>query len=177
MELLHKYLFEFSGYLVENKIKVHVIGQMERLPPLTQTLLQGIGYKGKGKGKGKGDEGRNLCLAISYGGRMDIVESCRQITQEFQQGKINSTTEIDESLFHKHTALGALGLPDPDLIIRTSGEFRLSNFLLWQAAYAELACIDCLWPEFTTEKCGEVINQYSMRKRRFGGVGITDDIG
>jgi undecaprenyl diphosphate synthase len=101
----------------------------------------------------------NLWIAFDYGGRAEIVEAARRI--------VDSGDEIDEESFARH--LYAPGMPDPDLLIRTSGELRLSNFLLWQSAYAEFAFTDTLWPDFGPDEFRAAIEEYASRRRRFGG--------
>lgn len=110
-----------------------------------------------------------LCLAISYGGRLDIVEASKQLAQQVSAGALRPE-DITEDLFAQHTMTGLLGLPDPDVIIRTSGEMRVSNFLLWQCAYSEFVAVDKLWPDFSAAEAVEVIRRTGSRKRRFGGV-------
>ena len=106
-------------------------------------------------------------FAINYGGRDEIVHALRTICEENKEGKI-SLQEINEELISAH--LYTAGQPDPDLIIRPSGEYRTSNFMVWQGAYAELVFMDVLWPDFKPEHLDEAIREYSRRNRRFGGV-------
>ena len=117
MQLLNKYLNEFSLYLISEKIKVEVIGQHYRLPDITQKLINNVGYQNNNDNE---KVKKVLCLAISYGGRDDIVNSCKTITQLALDKKI-SINDINEELFNKFISLGRLEIPDPDLIIRTSG--------------------------------------------------------
>jgi len=162
MSLLEKYLVDFSSYLIDNEIKLEVIGEIDRLPENVKMLVQSIRCKVENTNK-------TLCLAISYGGRQDIIETCKSVVRLVQKQTI-SLDSIDEQTFSRFTSTGRLGLPDPDLIVRTSGEFRLSNFLLWQCAYAEFVSVDCYWPEYTPEKLQETLHVYSTRRRRFGAV-------
>ena len=111
--------------------------------------------------------GMQLNLAISYGGRQEIVEATKHIAAEVAAGKL-SLDEINDEVFAKHLYLK--GAPDPDLIIRTGGEFRLSNYLLWQAAYSEFYVTDTLWPDFTKEEFMKAVEFYNTRERRFGKV-------
>ena len=156
--LLESNVRKFNGYLTENDIALKVIGQTYRLPVAVRTVLQTAQDRRPGK-----VPQRTLCLALSYGGRDDIVEACRNIVRD----KV-AMSAIDEELFAGYTSTGQLGIPDPDLIIRTS-EFRLSNFLLYQAAYAEFASVDCPWPEFNVAVLDEILSSFSSRTRRFGG--------
>lgn len=109
-----------------------------------------------------------LCLALSYGGRADIVEATRQVAERCVRGDLKPE-DVTDALFAQQTATGRHGLPDPDVIIRTSGEERLSNFLLWQGAYAELVFVDKLWPDFSAAEAVAAIAEAAARKRRFGG--------
>ena len=140
MSLLEKYLIDFSSYLKENKIRLKTIGQTHRLPNSLRQLFNHLGNSGPHDGIA---QQRTLCLAISYGGRDDIVQACVELAQAVKRESISSDM-ITEELFAKYTSTGRLGIPDPDLIIRTSGESRISNFLLWQCAYAEFAIVDKL---------------------------------
>lgn len=130
MLLLHEYIVKYAHYFEENKIELCVIGQKDKLPIITQQLVERIVMK-----KYYTEEKRRvLCLAISYGGRDDIVQAC----QELFKSSTYRHTIVTEELFDQFTSLRKHDIPDPDLIIRTSGERRLSNFLLWQSAYSEL---------------------------------------
>ncbi len=134
------------------------------------TADRGTTAAGRGQSSRRGQGGRKvLCLAISYGGRLDIVEASRQLAQQVSAGQLRPE-DITEEVFAQHTMTGLLDLPDPDVIVRTSGEVRLSNFLLWQSAYAELVAVDKLWPDFSAAEAAEVIRSAGSRKRRFGGV-------
>eukprot|EP00767_Chilomastix_cuspidata_P000438 gnl/Chilomastix_cuspidata/11076.p1 GENE.gnl/Chilomastix_cuspidata/11076~~gnl/Chilomastix_cuspidata/11076.p1 ORF type:complete len:140 (+),score=19.41 gnl/Chilomastix_cuspidata/11076:56-421(+) len=109
----------------------------------------------------------NLNLCLSYGGRSDILNACRKIVSDVIDGKITKD-EIDETLFSDF--LYTKGFPDPDILIRTSGEMRLSNFMMWQLSYAELFFTDTLWPDFSREEFIDIIKKYQNRDRRFGKV-------
>ena len=111
--------------------------------------------------------GITICIALNYGGRAEIVNSARELARMAAQGKLDPDS-IDESLFESYLYTG--GIPDPDLLIRPSGELRLSNFLLWQLAYTEFVFQDVLWPDFTTAHLDQAIDQYTKRNRRFGGI-------
>jgi undecaprenyl diphosphate synthase len=119
------------------------------------------------------DNGRRkqkvLCLAISYGGRDDIVHAARGIAERVKRGDL-SIDQVTEEEFAKHTMTGSQGIQDPDVIIRTSGENRLSNFLLWQCAYSEFVLVDKLWPDFSAEEAITLLSQFAGRKRRYGGI-------
>jgi undecaprenyl diphosphate synthase len=109
-----------------------------------------------------------VVLAVSYGGRQDLVNAARNLAQDIRDGRL-SPEEIDEQLFDAY--LDTAGIPDPDLLIRTSGETRISNFLLWQAAYAEFVFLEVLWPDFSAEHLRTALDEFSRRQRRFGLVG------
>ena len=108
-----------------------------------------------------------LNIAINYGGRDEITKAARELAQEVKDGRL-SVEEIDEKAISDH--LYTAGQPDPDLIIRPSGERRISNFLLWQSAYAEYVTMDVLWPDFKPKDLEKALDEYAMRNRRFGGV-------
>ena len=108
-----------------------------------------------------------VCVALNYGGRAEIVHSARELAQMAARGELDPDS-IDERLFERH--LYTAGIPDPDLLIRPSGELRLSNFLLWQLAYTEFVFQDVLWPDFTPAHLDQAIAQYAKRNRRFGGI-------
>jgi len=150
----------------EKGIIFRVLGQHHRLPKALQTLL-----------KQQEEQERKLnidpfqytqaCFLISYGGRDDLVAAARTLALAAKKGSIN-IEDIDESVLQSHISTGKLGVPDPDLIIRTSGEKRLSNFYLWQAAYSEIHFVDKLWPDFNEEDLRNSLKQYRKQNRRFG---------
>jgi undecaprenyl diphosphate synthase len=161
MALLKSFLRRELPELQEQQIRLGVIGQPQRLPPDVQKTLQDA------MAATAGNDRMLLNLALSYGGRTEITEMVRQIAGQVVQGAL-SPEDIDETLVAGH--LYTRGLPDPDLLIRTSGEVRLSNFLLWQLAYAEIVVTDTLWPDFTPEDFIAILAQYQQRDRRFGKV-------
>ncbi len=110
---------------------------------------------------------------LSYSGRDDVLQACRVVTEEVLQGKLDLTELDEEVLSHR---LFTAGIPDPDLLIRTSGEFRVSNFMLWQIAYTELSIVNTLWPEFSRKHLFEAISNYQLRDRRFGMISGQDDL-
>ena len=111
--------------------------------------------------------GMTLCLAINYGGRTEIADAARRIAEDARSGRLDPG-RVDESCFGRY--LSTAGMPDPDLLIRTAGEMRLSNYLLWQASYAELWFTDVLWPDFRGDDLLAACVAYSGRKRKFGGL-------
>lgn len=161
MNLLTEYLRHELDELHENKVKVRMIGEITQLPIEAQQELR------RSMKKTENNPGLVLNLALNYGGRAEITHVVRKLSEAAVRGKIkpHEITEetIDEILFTS-------GLPDPDLLIRTSGEMRLSNFLLWQLAYTEIVVTDCLWPDFTPDELIRAIATYQKRERRFGGL-------
>ena len=162
MALLARYLEEEAEELMLNRVRLRGIGQVERLPRHVQMLLEQVtAYTAK-------NDGMWLNLALSYGGRAEIVRAVRQIAQDVRDGKLDPDAVVEDTLSqHMYMA----DLPDPDLMIRTSGEYRLSNFLLWQLAYAELWVTDIPWPDFEVQHLDQAIEAYDHRERRFGKTG------
>lgn len=147
--------------LARNDIRLIASGDLPSIPSSTRNALE------KAQQDLAGNRGMVLNLALSYGGRHEIVTAARRFAEDVQAGRMRPE-ELTESLFQ--TFLFAPELPDPDLVIRTSGEMRLSNFLLWQAAYSEIYVTDVLWPDFARRHLLEAIAEYQRRSRRFGGV-------
>jgi undecaprenyl diphosphate synthase len=162
MNLLFKFLRQEINNLKKNDIKLLVSGQVERLPPKVRVGLS------KSIDATKENRGLILNLALSYGGRQEIVRACRQIANEISK-KEKKIEDIDEQSFNNY--LYTAGLPDPELLIRTSGEFRISNFLLWQIAYSEIYVTPVLWPDFNRRELLLALIDYQRRERRFGRVG------
>jgi undecaprenyl diphosphate synthase len=159
MKLLKQYLANEADEMVRNNIRLNAIGRIEDLPrDVQETLFDTIK-------KTEQCSGMILNLALSYGGRSEILQAVQTILAEVQEGKIKPE-EINFQCFSGH--LWTRGMPDPDLLIRTSGEFRISNFLLWQIAYTELYVTDTLWPDFDREELMKAILDYQTRERRFG---------
>lgn len=138
-KLLEQYLLQYNEYFQKNNILLYVIGQQNRLNTNMQRLIEQYNIRSKQYMNEKKMKYKTLCLAISYGGRDDIVNTCKDIIKD----KL-LIDDINEDIFHSYTSTGKLGISSPDLIIRSSGEFRLSNFLLWQVAYSEFQSVDCL---------------------------------
>jgi undecaprenyl diphosphate synthase len=159
MELLKEYLHKETPEMVENNIRLNAIGRIEDLPPDVQTILQ------ETKNKTQHCNGMILNLALSYGGRSEILHAVQGIVSDLQQSKLKPG-EVTIQRFSQY--LWTHGIPDPDLLIRTSGEFRISNFLLWQIAYTELYVTDTLWPDFDRKELLRAIADYQSRERRFG---------
>jgi undecaprenyl diphosphate synthase len=147
--------------LHENNIKLSTIGQIERFPNSCQEeLLDAIQLT-------KDNDRMQLCLALSYSGRWDITEAVRKMGEKIKNGELDPE-DIDDKLIEEH--LSTARIPDPDLIIRTSGEYRLSNFLLWQLAYSELFITDTFWPEFRRDELYQAILSFQLRERRYGKI-------
>lgn len=145
--------------LMDNNVRLATIGHTESLPKACQNELQ------EAIRATEGNTGLTLILALSYSGRWEIIEAVRQLATDVQQGQFQPE-DIDEGLFSKYLATG--NIPDPELMIRTSGEMRISNFMLWQLAYSEFYMPDVLWPDFRKPHLWEAILTYQKRERRFG---------
>jgi undecaprenyl diphosphate synthase len=161
MKYLARYLKNEIGELNRNNVKLEVIGQIYRLPEFVQEQLK------KTQAALAKNNGLTLILALSYGGRTEIIEAVRSIAEKVKQGKLEPA-EINEQVIAQH--LYTRHLPDPDLLIRTSGEMRVSNFLLWQISYSELVVMPTLWPDFRKPQLYAAIEEYARRHRRFGAV-------
>lgn len=159
MTLLSESIIKESDELMSKEIRMHVIGEIDKLPELVQEQLINIVEITKNNSK------TNLVLALSYGSQREILNAVKKIAQDVKQGKIN-VEDIDEKVFENH--LYTKDFPPVDLLIRTSGEVRISNFLLWQIAYAELQFLDIYWPDFTEEDLFQCILNYQNKERRFG---------
>jgi len=147
--------------LMRNDVRLSVIGRIEEIAPAARKVLtEAIRRTAE-------NEGLLLNLAINYGGRGELVDAVRRLVDEFGRGDLAAET-IDEQAFERY--LYTAGMPDPDLLIRTSGEMRVSNFLLWQIAYTEIHVTDVLWPDFRGPHLYRAILDYQSRERRFGGV-------
>ncbi len=161
MKYLARYLKNEIGELNRNNVRLEVIGQIHRLPEFVQEQLE------KTKAALAKNSGLTLILALSYGGRTEIIEAVRDIAAKVKQGKLDPE-EINEQVISQH--LYTRSFPDPDLLIRTSGEMRVSNFLLWQISYAELVVTPTLWPDFRKAQFLDALEEYARRHRRFGGI-------
>jgi undecaprenyl diphosphate synthase len=159
MKLLIKTLRSETEKLHKNDIKLMAIGDIDSLPKEVRQELKDA------MEKTKNNKRMVLNLALSYSGRWEIIEAVKEIARDVKKGKVK-IEEIDDKLFSNY--LKTAGIPDPDLLIRTSGELRISNFLLWQIAYTELYITDCLWPDFRRKHLYEAIRDYQRRERRFG---------
>ena len=161
MMLLKKFIVSEREELLKNNIRLNIIGQKHRLPLDVQKELDTTMELTKDNSK------MLLNLALSYGSREEVTTAVKQIAKKIESKELNSK-DITQDLISDH--LYTKAMPDPDLIIRTSGEFRLSNFLLWQAAYSEIYICDTLWPDFSKKEFIEILKNFQERDRRFGKV-------
>jgi undecaprenyl diphosphate synthase len=161
MHLLEQYMIEERTTIMNNNVRVRMLGRRDDIPePVLQELDKTIDMS-------RTNTGLWLNLAINYGGRAEIVDAVRSIANRVEAGRL-SPARIDERTIEEH--LYTAGAADPDLLIRTAGEMRISNFLLWQISYAEIWVTDKCWPEFNEAALHEAIRAYAGRQRRFGGL-------
>jgi undecaprenyl diphosphate synthase len=161
MRLLRRFLTAELPEMLENNIRLHVIGRIDRLPlDVQQALSQAMAAT-------QSNTALQLNLALSYGGRDEITRAAQALAAEVQAGIIGPE-DISEARVASH--LDTRGIPDPDLLIRTGGDMRISNFLLWQLAYTELFVTSTLWPDFSREQFLKIIDDFQTRERRFGRV-------
>ena len=159
MDLLSSTLLQEAEEIFSKGLRIHAIGDLERLPDTVREQLLNIIELTKNNNKG------NLILALSYGSQREILNAVKEISKKVKDGEVD-INDIDEKLFENH--LYTKDFPPVDLLIRSSGEVRISNFLLWQIAYAELQFLDTLWPDFTKEDFFQCIVNYQSKERRFG---------
>ena len=161
MRLLDKFLKEKTPELIEKNVRLQAIGRLTDLPGSSQKQLH------KTIEQTAANNGLTLILALSYGGRLEIIDGIKSLLRAIELGHIDKGM-IDVAMFSKH--LYTRYYPDPDLLIRTSGEMRLSNFLLWQTSYTEMYITPQLWPDFTKKDLFAAVEEYGRRQRRYGGV-------
>ena len=161
MKLLRNYMKTCLKTAKKNEMKIRVIGELQRLDEDIRSRIAELEEATKENG------GLNFQIAINYGSRDEIVRAVRKLAADCAKGKVNAE-DIDEQVFEGY--LDTHDIPDPDLMIRTSGELRLSNYLLWQLAYTEFYFTDVLWPDFSKEELIKAIEHYNARDRRYGGV-------
>jgi undecaprenyl diphosphate synthase len=161
MFLLTQYMIDERQTMADNNIRLKIIGSRNRIPADVQKEMD------KSLELTAGNTGCCLCLAINYGGRAEIVDAVKQISHKVKAGDIG-VDSIDETLVAQH--LYTAGMSDPDLLIRTAGEMRISNYLLWQISYSEMWITQKCWPEFGEEDLFQAIGDFSRRKRKFGGL-------
>jgi len=162
MDLLGSYLQRELDTMLRHQVRLNVIGQIDKLPPGVRRILEST------VARTANNDGMVLTLALSYGARDELIRAAQRLASEVAAGQLEPG-QIDQSRFG--SALDTVGLPDPDLLIRTSGEMRISNFLLWQIAYAELYFTEVLWPDFNVEELQRALDEFSCRQRRFGLTG------
>ena len=163
MRLFKRYINQETQSLIENNVRVRFIGDRIKLDNHLVDLMDELELLTSQ------NNGLNLTIALNYGGRDEVARASKRLAIDLADGKI-SAREINEETLPKY--LDTYFLPDPDLVIRTSGEARISNFLLWQSAYSEYEFLDTLWPDFTAKKFEEVLKSYLSRRRTFGGVPV-----
>lgn len=161
MFLLSQYMIQERETMMDNDIRLEIIGRRERIPADVQ------GEMDKSLEMTANNKGTCLCLAINYGGRAEIVDAVRNISQQVKDGQL-SPEDVSEQTVSEN--LYTAGMSDPDLLIRTAGELRISNYLLWQISYAEMWVTEKMWPEFAISDFHDAIGDYSKRIRRFGGL-------
>lgn len=159
--LLKAYVKRDLDRLAREGVRVRILGTRKGLPDDIRELVD------RAEARTEANSKFNLCIAFNYGGREEIVRAVQKAAKSLSDGSLNPDT-IDEESFEQF--LDTSEVPDPDIVIRTSGEYRLSNFLIWQAAYAELVFMDVLWPDFGKEHLVEAIETFQKRERRFGGL-------
>ena len=167
MTLLRNYMKTCLKTAEKNRMKVRVIGDKTRLDDDIRTRIEEL------EEASKNNDGLNFQIAINYGSRDEMVRAMRKMMKDCEAGKITSD-EVTEEVFESY--LDTHGIPDPDLLIRTSGELRLSNYLLWQLAYTEFYFTDVPWPDFTKEELEKAIMQYNNRDRRYGKIKAEADV-
>ena len=161
MRLLEQYMIEERSTIMDQNIRASVIGQREGIP---DNVLREMD---KTLQMSRGNTGLRLCLAINYGARAELLDALRRIAARVEAGRLKADELTEETLAsHLYTA----GMPDPDLLIRTAGEMRVSNFLLWQISYAEIWVTEACWPEFDRQHLHQAIRDFAARDRRFGGL-------
>jgi undecaprenyl diphosphate synthase len=161
MALLQQYLIEERAEILQQNIRFSVIGRRHELP---EAVLEEIDENIR---LTRDNTGMGLCLAINYGGRTELIDAVRAVAEQVQHGTLRPE-EINEAVIS--SALYTAGMPDPDLLIRTAGEMRVSNFLLWQISYAELWVTERCWPDFDTSTLHQALHDFARRERRFGGL-------
>jgi undecaprenyl diphosphate synthase len=161
MAIFSRYIQREADRLAAEGVRMRFIGDRTRLDPKLQRLMAGIEARTAGLTR------LNLTVAINYGGRDEILRAVRALAREAAEGRLDPADVTDAALSGR---LDTAGLPDPDLVIRTSGETRTSNFLPWQSAYAEFEFTQTLWPDFTKDELADIVRRFAARERRFGGV-------
>ena len=159
MHMLQKYLKERTPEMMEKNVRLHAIGELHMLPKSAQEAIE------RSKETTKNNTGLNLVLALSYGSRQEITHAAQELAKQVQAGTLQPQDITPDMLGDN---LYTAGMPDPDLLIRTSGELRISNYLLWQISYAEIYVTDVLWPDFGRAEFDTALESFAARNRRFG---------
>jgi undecaprenyl diphosphate synthase len=159
--LLHRFVASDLASLIQNNVRVRIIGTREGLDGALQRVIDDV------QSKTRANTGLELIVAFNYGGKSELTEATRRIAAEVAAGRLQVENITEQTV---ERALYTSGIPDPDLILRTSGEQRVSNFLLWQGAYSELVFVEENWPDFGEEVFLKALDEYTARKRRFGGI-------
>ncbi len=159
MQLFRNYMAREAERLIGSDVRLRFLGNRSKLPDDILRMMEDLEDRTRDRTK------FGLNIALNHGGRDEISRATAKIASLVQAGEL-SVSDVNEDLVSAH--LDSAGLPDPDLVIRTSGEYRISNFLLWQAAYAEYEFVDTLWPDFTEEMLAEILDKFGARERRFG---------
>lgn len=161
MALLKEFLIDERQLIRDENIRLVIIGRRDGIPADVQDEMD------RSITESAGNTGLTLCLAINYGGRTEIVDACRAVAERVQRGEL-AVTDIGET--DVASGLYTAGMPDPDLLVRTAGEWRISNYLLWQISYAELWVTPDCWPDFSTNHLHAALKDFASRDRRFGGL-------
>ena len=161
MTLFRRYIIKEAQRLAVNGVRVRFIGDRDRLDPTLARLMDEL------EALTRSNDRIHLTVALNYGGRDEVTRATRRLAREVAAGRIDPE-DVDAEMLASY--LDTHTLPDPDLVIRTSGEARISNFLLWQSAYAEYEFVDTLWPDFTADDFADILAGYGKRERRYGGV-------
>lgn len=159
MMLFERVLRQELREMMQEDVQIRFVGNLAALPPSLQAEIE------QAVSQTANNQGIRFTVATNYGGRQEILQACREIASQVQQGLLQPE-QIDEALFERH--LYTSGICDPDLLIRTSGEMRISNFLLWQMAYAEIYVTETYWPDFDRQEFHQALCNYQQRERRFG---------
>ncbi|HTQ37723.1 MAG TPA: isoprenyl transferase [Pirellulales bacterium] len=165
MHLLEQYMIEERTTIMDNDIRVGVIGRREGIPAATQDEMD------KTIAMTAANGGMRLCLAINYGGRTEMLDAVKEIAAQVETGRLQAE-ELSEQTISDH--LYTAGMRDPDLLIRTAGEMRISNFLLWQISYTEIWVTEKCWPEFEVSDLHAALGDYAQRDRRYGGLTLEE---
>ncbi|KAL3829468.1 hypothetical protein ACJIZ3_018270 [Penstemon smallii] len=161
--MLFQEVIKSDCHELRHNMQVSIIGDTSRLPPTLQSLIASTEELSK-----KDNKGMRIVVALNYGGRFDITEASKKIATKVRDGVLEAE-DINEAIFEQHLGTNGIEFPNPDLLIRTSGESRVSNFMLWQLAYSEFFFVDKLFPDFDKDDFVEALKMFQKRQRRYGG--------